>query len=74
MNHPILKAATNMGYLRTHTRGRGSIKVKWISKIRENAIVIRECSNERKSFTKGTEEWGSNITITTSTPVVIRRP
>jgi hypothetical protein len=49
MNHPILKAATNGGYLCTHTRGRGSIKVKQISQIRENATVIRECSNERKA-------------------------
>jgi hypothetical protein len=28
MNHPILKAVTNVGLLRTHTRGRGRIKVE----------------------------------------------
>jgi hypothetical protein len=74
MNHPILKAATNVGLLCTHTRGRGSIKVEQNSRKWEYATVIRECSKERKSFTKGTEARGSNTTIMTPTPDVSRRP
>jgi len=54
MNHPILKVANNVGLLRTHTSQRGKIKVEWNSGRREYATVIRECSKERKSFTKRT--------------------
>jgi hypothetical protein len=72
MNHPILKAETNVGLICTHTRERGSIKVEQNSCRREYATVIKECSMERKSFAKGTEARGSNTTITTPTPYVSR--
>jgi hypothetical protein len=74
MNHPILIIATNMGLLRTHTRGRGSIKVEQNSCRHEYSTIIRECSKERKRFIKGTGAWGSNTTITTLTLDVSRRP
>ena len=52
MNHQILKVATNVGLLRTHTRARGSINVEWNSLKREYAIVIRGNSiRQRQSFT-----------------------
>jgi hypothetical protein len=73
MNHPILKAATNVGLLRTHTRGRGSIKIERSSRRREYATLIRECNNERQRFIKGNEAWGSKTKITTLTPNVRRR-
>jgi hypothetical protein len=41
MNHAILKAATNVELLRTHTRGSGSIKVEWISCRRKYATVSK---------------------------------
>jgi hypothetical protein len=47
MNHPILNVATSVGLLRTHTMGRGSIKVERHSRKREYATVIKECSEER---------------------------
>jgi len=65
MNHPIPKDATNVGLLRTHRRGRGSIKVEWYSRKRDYAIVIRECSKERQSFRERTKARGSNTTIMT---------
>jgi hypothetical protein len=70
MKLPILKAAINMGLLRTHTTVRNNIKVERNSSRREYAIVI---SKERQSFTKGTEARGSNTKITTPTPNVRRR-
>jgi hypothetical protein len=73
MNHKILKATTNVELLRTHTRGRDSIKVEWISRKREYAIVSKEYNKERKSFTKGTDAWGSNTPIMTSTTNVTRK-
>jgi hypothetical protein len=72
MNHRFLKATTNVELLRTQTRGRGSIKVEWISRKREYSIVSKEYNKERKSFTKGTDAWGSNTTIMTATPNVTR--
>jgi hypothetical protein len=74
MNHPILKAATNVGLLRTHPRGRGSIKIERSSRKREYATLIWECNNERQSFIKGNEAWGSKTKITKLTPNVRRRP
>jgi hypothetical protein len=74
MNHPILKDAINMGLLPTHKTVRNNIKVECNSSRREYATVIRECSKERQSFTKGTEARGSNTKITTPTPNVRRRP
>jgi len=75
MNHPILKDATNVGLLRTNTRAIWSPNVEWNSLKREYATVIRGNSiRQRKSFTLGTEAWGSNTTITTPTPDVRRRP
>jgi hypothetical protein len=73
MNHPILNVATNVGLLRTHTRGRGSIKLERTSGKREHATVIRECSKERQSLKIGTVERGWNTTITTATPNVSRK-
>jgi hypothetical protein len=73
MNHPILKAATNVGLLRTHPRGRGSIKIERSSRRREYATLIWECNNERQSFIKGTGAWASNTTIKTPTTDVDRR-
>jgi hypothetical protein len=58
INHPILNVETNVGLLRTHTRGRGSIKLERHSRKREHATVIRECSKERQSLKIGTVEWG----------------
>jgi hypothetical protein len=58
MNHPILHVAINVGLLRTHTRGRGSIKLERHSGKREHATVIRECSKERQSLKIGTVELG----------------
>jgi len=74
MNNPILKAATNVVLLRTHERGRGNIRVERKSRRQEYSIVIRECTNKRQRFTKGTEARGSNTRITTPTPDVSRRP
>jgi hypothetical protein len=54
INHPILNVATSVGLLRTHTRGRVSIKVERHSCKREYATVIKECSKERQSFKMGT--------------------
>jgi hypothetical protein len=68
MNHPILKVATDVRLLRTHTRERDSIKVERNSGKREYAIVIREFCKERKSFTKRTDARRSNTTIKTPTP------
>jgi hypothetical protein len=56
MNHPILNVATNVGLLRTHTRGRGSIKLERHSGKREHATFIRECNKERQSLKIGTVE------------------
>jgi hypothetical protein len=42
MKLPILKAAINMGLLRTHTTVRNNIKVERNSSRREYATVIRE--------------------------------
>jgi hypothetical protein len=64
---PNSQGCNQCGILRTHTRGRGSIKVERNSRKREYAIVIRECKKERKRFTKGTKAWRSNTTITTLT-------
>jgi hypothetical protein len=58
MNHPILNIEANVGLLRTHTRGRGSIKLERHSGKREHAIVISECSKERQSLKIGTVERG----------------
>jgi hypothetical protein len=58
MNHPILNVATSVGLLRTHTMGRGSIKVERHSRKREYATVIKECSEERQSFKMGTLAQG----------------
>ena len=58
VNHPILNVATNVELLRTHTRGRGSIKLERISGKREHATIIRECSKERQSLKIGTVERG----------------
>jgi hypothetical protein len=58
MNHPILNVATNVGLLRTHTRGRCSIKLERHSGKQEHATVIRECIKERQSLKKGTVERG----------------
>jgi hypothetical protein len=74
MNHPILNVATCVGLLRTHTRGRVSIKVEPHSHKREYATVIKECSKERQSFKMGTLAQGRNTTITTPTLDVSRRP
>jgi hypothetical protein len=41
MNHPILKAATDVGLLRTHTRGSVIIKVEWISCRQKYATVSK---------------------------------
>jgi hypothetical protein len=38
------------------------------------AIVIRECSKEGKSFKKGIEAWGSSTAITTPTLETQRKP
>jgi hypothetical protein len=57
-----------------HTSWRDNIKVEQNLRRREYATVIRECSKERKSFTKETEARCSNTTITTPTPDIIRRP
>ena len=66
MNHPILKAATNVGFLHTHKRRRGSINVEQNSLKREYATAIRgNAVRERQSFTKRTEAWGSINTIMT---------
>jgi len=46
-----------------HTSGRGSIKVEQNLRRQEYATVNRECSKERKSFTKETEARCSNTTI-----------
>jgi hypothetical protein len=67
MNHTIHKSATNVELLRTHTRGSVIIKVEWISSMREYATLIWECNNERQSFIKGSEAWGSKTKITTPT-------
>jgi hypothetical protein len=56
MNHPILNVATNVGLLRTHTRGRGSIKLERHSGKREHATFIRERNKERQSLKIGTIE------------------
>jgi hypothetical protein len=58
MNHPILNLATNVGLLRTHTRGRGSIKLERHSDKWEHATVIGECSKERQRLKIGTMERG----------------
>jgi hypothetical protein len=58
MNHPILNVQTNVGLSRTHTRGRGSIKLERHSSIWEHATVIRECSEERQGLKIGTMERG----------------
>jgi hypothetical protein len=58
MNHPILNVATNVGLLRTHTRGRGNIKLEQHSGKWEHATIIRECSKERQSLKIGTVEQG----------------
>jgi hypothetical protein len=57
-----------------HTQ-KGEAVLKWngIHADGEYATVIRECSKERKIFTKGIEARGSNTTITTLTPDVSRR-
>jgi hypothetical protein len=65
MNHPILKAATNVGLLRKHPRGRGSIKIERSSRKQEYATLIWESNNERQSFIKGNEAWESKTKITT---------
>jgi hypothetical protein len=72
MNHPIFKATTNVGFLGTQIIGRRSIKVEQNSHKPEYRIVIRECSKERKSFTKGSEALWSNTIITTLTPDISR--
>jgi hypothetical protein len=41
MNHAILKVATNVELLRTHTKGSGNIKVEWISCRRKYATVSK---------------------------------
>jgi hypothetical protein len=41
MNHRIIKAETNVELLRTHRRGRDSIKVEWISRRQGYAIVSK---------------------------------
>jgi hypothetical protein len=56
MNHPILNVATNVVLLRTHTRGRGGIKLERHSGKREHATFIRECNKERQSLKIGTVE------------------
>jgi hypothetical protein len=73
MNHSILNAGTNVGLLRTHKRGRGSIKVEWSSHRLEYATLIWECNNQRQILTKGKEACGSKTTITKPTPNVSRR-
>ena len=73
MNHPILKAATNVRLLRTHPRGRGSIKIEQGLRRQEYATLFWECNNERQSFIKGTGAWASNTTIKTPTTDVSRR-
>ena len=73
MNHPILKVATDVRLLRTHTRETDSIKVERNSGKREYAIVIREFCKKRKSFTKRTDARRSNTTIKTPTTDVSRR-
>jgi hypothetical protein len=74
MNHPILKAATNVRLLRTHPRGRGSIKIEQGLRRQEYATLFWECNNERQSFIKGIGAWASNTTIKTPTTDVSRRP
>jgi hypothetical protein len=74
MNDPILKPTIKMGLLCTYTRGRNNIKVERNSSRREYAIVVRECSKERKNFTRGTKARGSNTKITPPIPNVRRRP
>jgi len=75
MNHPILKATTNVGLLHTHTEGRGNINVEQNSLKPEYATAIRaNVVRQRKSFTKGTEARESNNIIKTLTPDVSRRP
>ena len=74
MNYPILKAATNVRLLRTHPRGRGSVKIEQGLRRQEYATLFWECNNERKSFIKGTGAWASNTTIKTPTTDVSRRP
>jgi hypothetical protein len=75
LNEPPNSQGCNQCGIIMHThKGRGSIKVEWNSRRREYATVIRECSKERQSFTKGIEARGSNTTITTPTPDVSRRP
>jgi hypothetical protein len=65
MNHRILKAATNVGLLCTHTMGSSSTKVERSSRKREYASHSWECKKERQSFAKENEAWGSNTTIMT---------
>jgi hypothetical protein len=72
-NHRILKDATMWDYY-AQTSGRDNIKVEQNLRRREYATVNRECSKDRKSFTKETEACCSNTTITTPTPDIIRRP
>jgi hypothetical protein len=74
MKPPILRVATNVGLIRTHTRGSGSIKFERSSRRREHATLIFECTKERKSFKKENKEPGSNTTITIATPDFSRRP
>jgi len=71
MNHPILKAAMNVGLLHIHTMGGGNINVQRNSQRQEYSAVIRgNAIRERESFTEGTEAQESNTTIMTLTPYV----
>jgi hypothetical protein len=76
LNEPHNSQGCNQCGIITHTHKgeKHNIKVEQNSHRREYATIIRECSKERKIFTKGTEARGSNTTITTPTPDVSRRP